>query len=136
MPAKLSPYSLPPAIHSVLLLKTPESIPLTVDLESTHAELLNVRKGIFARGKKASEDLKTIDESMRQMKEKEKGKAKAVDKVKRERDCTYYLFRRVSHFLMVQNNISIPGPFYEFLQTISNPGFIYISCAPRLASPL
>ncbi|KIO05609.1 hypothetical protein M404DRAFT_8994 [Pisolithus tinctorius Marx 270] len=40
------------------------------------------------RAKKAGEDLKTLEESMRRMKEKVKGKAKAMEKVNRERGFT------------------------------------------------
>lgn len=98
MSAKLSAYSVPPSVQSALLLKTPDSIPPTNELELLHNELKELKKLTLARSKKASEDLKTIEESMRRMNEKEKGKAKAIDKVKRERDCTYDFFRRVSHF--------------------------------------
>jgi hypothetical protein len=85
----LKPYSLPQQIHSSLVRKTPDSIPLTSDLELLHEELKELKKLSLARAKKAGDDMKTIEESMRRMKEKEKGKAKLVEKVKRERDCTF-----------------------------------------------
>lgn len=55
----------------------------------------------LARSKKAGEDLKAIEESMRRMKEKEKGKAKAIDKVKRERDCMCVLLGFVAQILIL-----------------------------------
>ncbi|GLB35590.1 putative histone acetyltransferases subunit 3 [Lyophyllum shimeji] len=86
MASKLTPYYPPTPIQSVLLKKAPDSIPPTNELELLHDELRELRKMSLARSKKAGEDLKAIEESMRRMKEKEKGKAKAIDKVKRERD--------------------------------------------------
>ncbi|KAF8061748.1 histone acetyltransferases subunit 3-domain-containing protein [Lyophyllum atratum] len=88
MASKLTAYYLPTPIQSSLLKKAPDSIPPTNDLELLHDELRELRKMSLARSKKAGEDLKAIEESMRRMKEKEKGKAKAIDKVKRERDFT------------------------------------------------
>ncbi|KAG6817054.1 hypothetical protein H0H87_000466 [Tephrocybe sp. NHM501043] len=86
MSSKLHPF--PPALsfQSSLLRKTPESIPSTNELELLYDELKELRNATLKRSKKAGEDLKAIEESMRRMKEKEKGKAKAIDKVKRERD--------------------------------------------------
>lgn len=108
MSAKLSAYSVPPSVQSALLLKTPDSIPPTNELELLHDELKELKKLTLARAKKASEDLKTIEESMRRMNEKEKGKAKAIDKVKRERDCTYKFSDAFLIFLMVQSLHTCP----------------------------
>ena len=81
-------YSSPLPLQSSLFKKTPDAIPPTSDLQELHDELLELKKLSLARAKKAGEDLKTIEDSMRRLKEKEKGKARAVDKVKREpRDC-------------------------------------------------
>ncbi|KAG5639189.1 hypothetical protein H0H81_006093 [Sphagnurus paluster] len=88
MAHRLTPYYPPPPIQSSLLKKAPDSIPPTHELEQLHDELKELKKIALARSKKAGEDLKAIEESMRRMKEKEKGKAKAFDKVKRERDYT------------------------------------------------
>jgi transcriptional adapter 3 len=88
-------YSSPSPIQSSLLRKAPDAIPQISDLEELHDELKELKKLSLARAKKAGDDLKAIEESMRRMKEKEKGKAKAVDKVKRERDCTCLSPRRV-----------------------------------------
>lgn len=95
MTSKLSSYNTPTPFQSSLLKKIPDSIPPTNELELLHNELKELQKMTLARAKKAGEDLKTIEESMRRMKEKEKGKAKAIDKVKRERDCTCPSSRRV-----------------------------------------
>lgn len=79
-------FNPPPPIQSSLLRKAPDSIPPTPELEQLHDELQELKKISLARAKKAGDDLKAIEESMRRMKEKEKGKARAV--VKRERDYT------------------------------------------------
>ncbi|TFK25743.1 hypothetical protein FA15DRAFT_668079 [Coprinopsis marcescibilis] len=103
MSSKLSPYPPPPSVRSSLLKNVPEmgSMPSIDELEQLQAELKLLRQAAAARSKKASEDLRTIQESMRRMKDKEKGKAKAVEKVKRERDYTPPLpddSRSGSHF--------------------------------------
>jgi hypothetical protein len=72
------------------------SVPSIEELEQLHSELKLLRQSAVARGKKASDDLRTITDLMRRMKEKEKGKAKAVDKVKRERDCMSIFFHNPS----------------------------------------
>ncbi|KAG6861778.1 hypothetical protein C0995_012282 [Termitomyces sp. Mi166 len=88
MSSKLHPFSPSQPFQSSLLRKAPDSIPSTTELEFLHDELKELRNATLRRSKKAGEDLKAIEESMRRMKEKEKGKAKAIDKVKRERDFT------------------------------------------------
>ncbi|KAJ7580149.1 histone acetyltransferases subunit 3-domain-containing protein [Mycena floridula] len=88
MVAKLSTYNGLPPQRSHLLKTKPDAVPLTDDLESLTAELKLVRQLSVDRAKKAGEDLRTIEESMRRMKEKEKGKQKALEKIKRERDFT------------------------------------------------
>ncbi|KAG6826390.1 hypothetical protein H0H92_016000 [Tricholoma furcatifolium] len=88
MSFKLHPFPPAPSYQSSLLRKAPDSIPSTTELELLHEELKELHNATLKRSKKAGEDLKAIEESMRRMKEKEKGKAKAIDKVKRERDFT------------------------------------------------
>ncbi|KAG6853097.1 hypothetical protein C0991_006900 [Blastosporella zonata] len=88
MSSKLHTFPPAPPFQSSLLRKAPESIPSTSELELLHEELKELRNATLRRSKKAGEDLKSIEESMRRMRDKEKGKAKAVDKVKRERDFT------------------------------------------------
>jgi transcriptional adapter 3 len=87
MSSKLVPYLSPPVIRSSILKSPPENVPPTDELEALHAELKSLKQKSLERARKAGEDLKTIEESLRRMKEKEKGKAKATEKVKHERDC-------------------------------------------------
>jgi transcriptional adapter 3 len=86
---KLSSYGPPPIIRSSLLKSPPDAVPPTDELETLHAELRMLKQRSLERAKKAGEDLRAIEESMKRMKEREKGKGKAVDKVKRERDCRF-----------------------------------------------
>lgn len=88
MSSKLHSFPPAPPFQSSLLRKAPDSIPLTSELEFLHDELKELRNATLKRSKKAGEDLKAIEESMRRMKEKEKGKAKAIDRIKKEHDCT------------------------------------------------
>ncbi|KAL6308673.1 hypothetical protein BKA93DRAFT_524277 [Sparassis latifolia] len=92
MSSIVSPYDPPPTIHSVLFKSPPETVPPTDELEALHTELTLLKQRTLERARKAGEDLKTIEESMRRLKEREKGKAKAVEKVKRERGCAYLLY--------------------------------------------
>ncbi|KAF6758581.1 histone acetyltransferases subunit 3-domain-containing protein [Ephemerocybe angulata] len=91
MTSKLLAFSPPKQIRSSLLRNPPEGstpIPSIEEHETLLAELKALKKSAAERSKKASDDLRTIQDSMRRLKEKEKGKAKAVEKVKRERDFT------------------------------------------------
>ena len=88
MTSKLTQYHPPHPIQSSLLKKIPDSMPATSDLRALQDELEELKKLSLARSKKAGEDMKAIEESMRRMKDREKGKAKALEKIKRERDCT------------------------------------------------
>ena len=88
MSSKLLPFRAPSPTRSPLFKNPPETVPPTDDLESLQAELKFLHQKSCERAKKAGEDLKTIEESMRRIKEREKGKARAVEKVKRERGCT------------------------------------------------
>ncbi|KNZ77876.1 Chromatin-remodeling complexes subunit ngg1 [Termitomyces sp. J132] len=110
MSSKLHPF--PPAspFQSSLLRKTPDSIPSTTELEFLHDELRELRSVTLRRSKKAGEDLKAIEESMRRMKEKEKGKAKAIDKVKRERDSN----RLVHITATLRNHVCRPTPYRPY----------------------
>ena len=91
MSSKLSSFTLPGPIYSSLLKNPPDSLPSIDELERLQQELRAARKAAQERSRKANDDLKTIEDSMRRMTEKEKGKFKAVDKVKRERGCAYYV---------------------------------------------
>lgn len=91
MSAIVIQYSVQPAIRSTLLKNQPDALPLTEDLVGLQDELKLAKQRSLERAKKAGDDLRTIEESMRRLKEKEKGKGKAIDKVKKERGCMYYL---------------------------------------------
>ncbi|CCM05762.1 uncharacterized protein FIBRA_07995 [Fibroporia radiculosa] len=88
MSLPVSQFLSPPPIGSVLFKNPPDTVPPTDELESLHAELKNLKQKTLERARKAGEDLKAIEESMRRLKEKEKGKAKAIEKVKKERAFT------------------------------------------------
>ncbi|KAG1854704.1 histone acetyltransferases subunit 3-domain-containing protein [Suillus tomentosus] len=88
MSSKLHSYRPPTPTCSPLFKSPSETVPSTDDLERLQEELKSLRQKSLERFKKAGDDLKTIEESMRRIKEKEKGKAKAVEKVKRERPFT------------------------------------------------
>ncbi|KAI0078970.1 hypothetical protein K474DRAFT_1659664 [Panus rudis PR-1116 ss-1] len=85
MSSVISPYGPPPTIRSSLFKAPTETIPPTEDLESLHAELKLFREKTLERVRKAQADIRTIEESMRRLREKDKGKSKAVEKIKRER---------------------------------------------------
>jgi transcriptional adapter 3 len=89
MSTKLSPYTPPPPLRSTLIKNVSDTIPPIDELEQLQAELKVLKQRALDNVKKAGEELKTIDKSIRRMEEKEKGKARAIDKVKRERDCMY-----------------------------------------------
>lgn len=76
-----------PTVHpfrSPIVKNTPDSVPPTEELEALQTNLSELRLLALERGKKADDDLRTIEESMRKLKEREKGKAKLVEKMKRE----------------------------------------------------
>jgi hypothetical protein len=101
MGPKPPPFNLPPSITSPLLKNPPDAVPPLDELELLHSELQAARKRAAERARKADEDIRTIEESMRRMAEKEKGKSKAVEKVKRERDCAYVSMLSPRSFLIV-----------------------------------
>ncbi|KAL1947233.1 hypothetical protein VTO73DRAFT_14194 [Trametes versicolor] len=88
MSSSVSPFTALPAIRASLLHNRPEAVPATDELEQLHAELTSFKQKSLERAKKASDDMRAIEESMRRLKEKEKGKAKALQKVERERGFT------------------------------------------------
>jgi len=76
-----------PPVHpsrSQIVKNTPDAVPPTEELETLQIDLIELRRLTLERAKKADDDLRTIEESMRRLKEKEKGKAKLVEKMKRE----------------------------------------------------
>lgn len=93
MSSSVSPFTALPAIRASLLHNRPEAVPATDELEQLHAELTSFKQKSLERAKKASDDMRAIEESMRRLKEKEKGKAKALQKVERERGCACYFIQ-------------------------------------------
>ena len=91
MSAKLSTFPMAQP-RSSLLKNGPDQVLLTEELELLHAELEMMRQEALERAKKAGQDLTTIEASFRRMEEREKGKAKAVDKMEHERDCMCIFF--------------------------------------------
>jgi transcriptional adapter 3 len=87
MSQPLLPYAVPPKLHSPLLHETPELIPPTDELEAVQNELRQLKQKSLERAKKADGDLKAIEFAIKKLREKEKGKAKAIPKVKREPSC-------------------------------------------------
>ena len=88
MSSNLKHYLVPLQIHSSLLKAQPDAVPPTEELDALQNELKSAKAKTLERARKAGDDLRTIEESMRKLKEREKGKAKAIDKVKKERGCT------------------------------------------------
>ena len=89
MSSRLSHYANLEPLRSFLVRNPPETVPPTDELESLKSELEILKKKTLERAKKADEDLRIIAESLKRMKEREKGKARAIEKVKREPDCAY-----------------------------------------------
>jgi transcriptional adapter 3 len=83
--AALTPYTTPPPLRSALFRSNSEAVPPTDDLETLHKELSVWKQRALERARKAGEDARFIEESVRRIKEREKGKAKAVDRIKKER---------------------------------------------------
>ena len=88
MSSGVAPYASPTPIRSSLLRNPPDAVPPVEELEALQVELKLLRQRTLERAKKAGDDLRTIEESMRRLKEREKGKGKAIDKVKKERGRT------------------------------------------------
>ncbi|GJE88057.1 hypothetical protein PsYK624_041400 [Phanerochaete sordida] len=90
MASRVTPYPTPPAIRSSLVKNPTDTVPPIEDLEALQAELRLFKQRTLERAKKAGEDLITLQESFKRIKEREKGKGKAIEKekVKKERGST------------------------------------------------
>ena len=84
-------YPSPVPLRSHLFLDPPDSVPPAEELEALQAELKSLRQKTLERAKKADGDLKIIEVALKKMREKEKGKMKAVARVKRESSRAYFL---------------------------------------------
>ena len=100
MSSILSPYPSSPPLLSPLIRDPPDVIPPVDDLEALQAELKHLQQKAYERAKKAGNDLKAIEESMRRMKEKEKGKARAVEKARKDRACASFRVRLPTRTLL------------------------------------
>ncbi len=89
MSSSVSPYAALPPIRSSLFHNPPDTLPPADELEILRLELEAFKAQSLERARKAGDDIRTIEESMRRLKEKEKGKAKAIQKAERERGRAY-----------------------------------------------
>lgn len=89
MSSSVSQYTPLPPIRSSLFALPPDTIPPADELEQLQLELQAFKDKSLERARKAGDDIRIIEETMRRLKEKEKekGKAKAIQKVERERAC-------------------------------------------------
>lgn len=85
-------YAQPEALASPLLLSPPEAVPPVDELERVEQELKALKQKSLERAKKADDDLRIIESAMRKMRDMEKGKARAMSKVKREPSCACFVF--------------------------------------------
>lgn len=91
-------------VRSALFRAQPEAIPPTEDLDTLQEELKVLKMRSMERAKKATEDLRLIEDSIRRIKEREKGKSKVVEKIKKERDCEYEPLSACANELTVARN--------------------------------
>lgn len=89
MSSGVSPYGVPLTIRSTLFKNPSDGIPSTDELDMLRADLKLFQEKTLERARKAQEDIRIIEESMRRLKEREKGKAKASGPVKKERACEW-----------------------------------------------
>ena len=119
MASKLSSFHPPVPISTTLLKNGPDNVPSVEELERLQAELMQVKQRALDRARKAKEDLKTLEESMHRMTEREKGKYKAIERVKRERDCQYILRFTLQWFLTSFTVLNSCSPGYLYLVSIA-----------------
>ncbi|KAH8100271.1 histone acetyltransferases subunit 3-domain-containing protein [Cristinia sonorae] len=121
----VSHYLAPPAIRSSLVKNPSDAIPPTEELEALQSELRALKETALERSRKADDDLRMIEESMRRLKEKEKGKARALDKIKKERAFTPVLNgddkRQAVHVNPPQKNRSMVIPSGSVASAASTP---------------
>jgi hypothetical protein len=130
MSTRLAQYGQPPPLRSSLFKNPPDGVPPIEELEALQAELMTLKQKSMDRAKKAGEDLKVLEDSMRKMKEKEKGKQKAIEKVKRERDCTFVsavlaLEKLLIHWLFLWSISHLP--FYWFTISVNTWSLRFIT---------
>ena len=89
MSSRITNYQTPPPIRSSLVKSPTDAIPPIDELEALQSELKLLRQRTVERGRKAEQDIILLQESFKRIKEKEKGKGKAVEKFKKERGRAY-----------------------------------------------
>lgn len=104
MSQPLVPYTTPAPLRSRLLLEAPDGVPAISELEEAQLELKALKQKSLERARKADGDLKAIEDAIKNMREREKGKAKAVAKIKREPS----LKRETSCALPILNEANAP----------------------------
>ncbi|EKM56075.1 uncharacterized protein PHACADRAFT_196124 [Phanerochaete carnosa HHB-10118-sp] len=88
MAFRVTTYPPPPAIRSSLIKNPTDALPPIEDLETLQADLKLLKLKALERMKKAGDDLIAMQESFKRIKEREKGKGKAIEKIKKERGST------------------------------------------------
>lgn len=88
MPYKLSN---PPSPPSFLSVTQPEAVPHIDTLEHWRDALEKLKSKHIERLGHAVENLRASDDELRRIKDREKGKSKVLEKIKRERDCAFVL---------------------------------------------
>lgn len=89
MPSKLIRHPSPPRAPSFLSSVQPDAVPGTEELQARLEALQKLRIKHLEKSKHAADNLRASEEEIRRIKEREKGKNKAIEKIKRERDCAY-----------------------------------------------
>lgn len=95
MPSKLSRHPSPPKPPDFLLVSQPEAVPWIDELELRYDALLKLKSKHLERARHAMDNMRASEEEIKRIKDREKGKARAIEKIKRERDCAC-----VSHNLL------------------------------------
>lgn len=95
MPSKLSKQPSPPPPPAFLLAAQPEVVPYTDELEARYEALVRLKSKQVERSKLAAENIRACEEDIKRIKERERAKVRAVEKIKRERDCTYFLIHPI-----------------------------------------
>ena len=121
MSSSVSNYSKLPEFRSPLLNTPQDTLPQSEDLIHLQKELAEYKGKALERIKKAADDARLIEDAFRRMKEKEKGKAKAIQKAERERGCASIPL--LSHFLRSLD--SSTNSRHHYLRT-EPPRFLYV----------
>jgi transcriptional adapter 3 len=102
MPSKLSAHQPPPHAPDFLYNVELDSTLLATDeLELRLEALRKLKLKHLERSKHAAENLRASEDEIRRIREKEKGKSKAIEKIKRERDCAYFFWKYCQQCLLV-----------------------------------